>query len=150
MICPFCGSDNDKVLESRTGKNKSELRRRRECLECGRRYTTKETIVNISPMVVKRDGKREIFSQDKLIRGLQIACNKRPVTTETIIGIAKELEVRCMLSENSEVTSDLLGRWVSEELKKVDMVAYIRFMSVYMHFENIEQFRALLSDGESK
>ena len=93
MICPFCGSDNDKVLESRTGKNKSELRRRRECLECGRRYTTKETIVNISPMVVKRDGKREIFSQDKLIRGLQIACNKRPVTTETIIGIAKELEV---------------------------------------------------------
>ncbi|MBR4748311.1 MAG: transcriptional repressor NrdR [Abditibacteriota bacterium] len=148
MICPFCGSSSDKVLESRSGKNKAELRRRRECLSCGRRFTTKETVVNISPMIVKRNGQREIFSQDKLIRGIQIACNKRPVSSETIAGIAKELEQRCIQCGDSEVTSGTLGKWVSEELKKTDMVAYIRFMSVYMHFESIEQFSKLINSGE--
>ena len=148
MICPFCGSDNDKVLESRYSKTKTDLRRRRECLDCGRRYTTKETIVNVSPMVIKKSGRRELFSQEKIIRGLQIACNKRPVDPETILNIAKEMEMRCLSCDNSEAPSDLIGKWVSEELKKTDMVAYIRFMSVYMQFESIEQFSKLIREGQ--
>lgn len=144
MNCPFCGFDEDKVIESRVINNGYEIRRRRECLQCKKRYTTKETTERQMPVIVKNDGRKEIFDINKIIQGIQTACIKRPISLEEIVDTAKRIEYNILQLGKQEISTNVIGTLVCEELKNLDMVAYIRFASVYMHFENIEQFRKFI------
>jgi transcriptional repressor NrdR len=144
MKCPFCGHLEDRVIDSRAGGAGDVIRRRRECAACERRFTTYERVEDILPTVVKKDGRREPFDRQKLVRGLRIACNKRSVSTERIDAIADAIEREAQESERREVSSAELGERVMRHLRDLDEVAYVRFASVYRSFRDIDQFMAEL------
>ena len=142
MRCPHCGNFDDKVIESRTLANGESIRRRRECNGCGYRFTSYERIEEKQFMVVKRDGRREPFDREKIERGVQRALEKRPVSQMTIENIVNEIEDASVMAgkANHEIASTEIGELVLEKLNQMDKVAYIRFASVYRHFEDMEQF----------
>lgn len=142
MRCPYCGSLDDKVIESRTMANGENIRRRRECVSCGYRFTSYERIEEKPLMVIKRNDRREPFDSQKLEKGIQRALEKRPVSMMTIENIVSEIEDDAiMLGKSSrEISTEKLGELVLQKLHGIDKVAYIRFASVYKHFENLEEF----------
>lgn len=140
MRCPFCGHLEDKVIESRAGGVGDVVRRRRECESCARRFTTYERVEDVLPTVVKKDGRREPYERQKLIRGLRIACNKRPVSTDQIETVVDTIERDVQESGRREVTSSELGEQVMRHLRGLDEVAYVRFASVYRSFRDIDEF----------
>lgn len=142
MRCPHCGNFDDKVIESRTLANGESIRRRRECNGCGYRFTSYERIEDKQFMVIKRDGRREPFDRGKIERGVQRALEKRPVSQMSIENIVNEIEDSSVMKgkANHEVTSSEIGELVLEKLGEIDKVAYIRFASVYRHFEDMEEF----------
>ena len=137
MKCMFCGFMNSKVIDSRINEEGTSIRRRRECEKCGKRFTTYEVIDTVPIAVVKRDGRHEFFDKHKLVRGIQIACQKRPVDAE---GIASSIEQELMNSIVTEISSKSLGEMVLARLKECDVVAYIRFASIYREFQDVESF----------
>ena len=140
MKCPFCAHLGDKVVDSRESKEGEVIRRRRECLECGKRFTSYERIDEIPYMVVKKDGSRERFERQKLGSGLLKACEKRPVSVSALERIADRVETTLQEKAEKEMTTDEIGAFVMEELKGLDAVAYVRFASVYRHFRDIGEF----------
>lgn len=140
MRCPFCRIDNDRVIDSRAGDDGASIRRRRECLDCRRRFTTYERVERQFLSVMKKDGEREPFDSDKIKRGLAKACWKRPVTEEDIDSIISTLETELYGAYESEVPSGVLGTRLMELLKAVDQVAYVRFASVYREFKDVRDF----------
>ena len=140
MKCPYCGNLGDKVVDSRESKEGEVIRRRRECLECGKRFTSYERIDEIPYMVVKKDGTRERFDRQKLITGLLKACEKRPVSVATLESIADRVEAALQERPEKEMATADIGQFVMEELRKLDKVAYVRFASVYKHFRDIGEF----------
>ncbi len=146
MKCPFCGHLGDKVVDSRESKDGEVIRRRRECLDCGRRFTSYERIDEIPYMVIKKDGTRERFERQKLIAGLLKACEKRPVSIAAIEGVADKVESMLQERPEKEMSTDEVGRLVMDELRRLDKVAYVRFASVYRHFRDIGEFMTELED----
>ncbi len=140
MKCPFCAYTESKVVDSRPAEDSEKIRRRRECLSCGKRFTTYEVIENTPLVVVKKDHSRQIFDRDKLLRGLLRACEKRPVSVETLEALVDSIEQTYANEMIKEVRSVDLGEQVLRELKKLDKVAYIRFASVYRDFSDVESF----------
>src|SRR4051812_37918750 len=140
MKCPYCAHLGDKVVDSRESKEGEVIRRRRECLDCGKRFTSYERIDEIPYMVVKKDGTRERFSREKLIGGLLKACEKRPVSVAALEAVADRVEATLQERPEKEITTNDVGAFVMEELKKLDKVAYVRFASVYRHFRDINEF----------
>jgi transcriptional repressor NrdR len=140
MKCPFCGFANDKVVDSRESKEAESIRRRRECLKCGKRFTTYERIDEIPYMVVKKDGTRERFDRQKLVQGLLKACEKRPVSVAAVEAVADRVEATLQDRPEKEIATADIGSFVMEELRKLDKVAYVRFASVYKHFRDIGEF----------
>ncbi len=140
MRCPRCGFEEDKVVDSRTTKEGEAIRRRRECLQCAFRFTTYEYIERAPMMVVKRDGRREQYSREKLLTGLLKACEKRPVSHEQLEKIVDEIEATIFGKFKNEVKSTELGNLVIEKLQGLDEIAYVRFASVYRQFKDINQF----------
>lgn len=145
MKCPYCGSGNIKTLETRESAGNT-IRRRKECLNCGKRFTTYEYIETIELMVRKKDGRLERFDINKIIRGLQKACEKRPVTLEQIRELAEKVRQELMQMGKDVVSSQEIGDLVMKYLKSLDRVAYIRFASVYRRFEEPEDFRRVLQE----
>ncbi|HBG06710.1 MAG: transcriptional regulator NrdR [Geobacteraceae bacterium GWC2_58_44] len=146
MKCPFCGFSDSKVVDSRPDKGGSTIKRRRECESCAKRFTTHERVEEVLPLVTKRDGRREPFDRMKLIAGIQKACEKRPVSVETIEKLVDRLETRLQESGEKEVPTTTLGEWVMSELHGIDQVAYVRFASVYRSFKDISEFMLELQD----
>ncbi|MDO5516470.1 MAG: transcriptional regulator NrdR [Clostridium sp.] len=140
MKCPFCGFQESKVVDSRSTEDNSTIRRRRECLKCNKRYTTYEKIEDFPILVIKKDMTRENFNKEKIINGLIIACQKRPVSRKQIEDIAYEIEKKISNSMLTEIPSKDIGEMVMEKLKKVDEVSYVRFASVYRQFKDINTF----------
>lgn len=140
MRCPFCDFNDSKVIDSRTKSNGNVIRRRRECLSCKRRFTTKEFIEEMPIIVVKADQRREPFNRDKLKRGIQLSCSKRPISSSKIEEIALKVENQLREKVVDEVSSTEIGRLVMHLLKKLDQVAYVRFASVYRKFQDKEEF----------
>ena len=140
MKCPFCGHLGDKVVDSRESKEGEAIRRRRECLDCGRRFTSYERIDEIPYMVVKKDGRRERFDRQKLVAGLLRACEKRPVSVAAIEAVADKAEALLQERPDKEIGTEEVGKLVMDELKRLDKVAYVRFASVYRHFRDIGEF----------
>ena len=146
MKCPYCGHLGDKVVDSRESKEGEVIRRRRECLECGRRFTSYERIDEIPYMVVKKDGSRERFDRQKLINGLLKACEKRPVSVASLEKVADRVESSLQDRLEKEITTEEIGAFVMNELRRLDKVAYVRFASVYRHFRDINEFMTELKD----
>jgi len=142
MRCPFCQSDDTRVLDTRLLDDGSQVRRRRECLSCGERHSTRETIDLNLPRLIKSDDSRQSFSEEKLRAGLLKALEKRPVETSKIETAIQRIERRLMAQNDREVASSRVGEWVMEELQALDEVAYIRFASVYRQFQDIEAFKS--------
>jgi len=140
MKCPFCSNAESKVLDSRPTDEGSAIRRRRECSQCGKRFTTYEKIEYIPILVVKKDGRREAFDRSKIMSGLMKACEKRPVSFKELESIADEVERQLSNSLDQEITSKAIGEMIMEKLKSVDEVAYVRFASVYRQFKDINTF----------
>lgn len=140
MRCPFCGTEDDRVVDTRSSKEGRAVRRRRECLACSRRYTTYESVELLPRQVVKRDGRREPYDRQKLLRGLWTACAKRPVKIETIEAVVDRIEVRMDELGAAEVEGGWLGEQVMRELQQIDQVAYVRFASVYRQFQDVTEF----------
>ena len=145
MKCPFCGFEESKVIDSRPTDEGQRIRRRRECLECGKRFTTYEVIESLPIIVIKKDKSRETFNRNKLMTGLLRACEKRPVSIDMLDNLIDEIEVIIQNSLDREVSSEKIGELVMEKLKKVDEVAYVRFASVYRQFRDINTFMSELS-----
>lgn len=146
MKCPFCGFEEDKVIDSRVLQDGSATRRRRKCLKCGKRFTTYERVEKILPLVVKKDGRREPFERMKIFAGIQKACEKRPVSIEYIEAVVEGIEQRFQDLGEKEITSSRIGEAIMGELKKIDEVAYVRFASVYREFRDINEFMKELKD----
>jgi transcriptional repressor NrdR len=146
MRCPFCGQQNDKVVDSRETGSGDAIRRRRECLECGRRFTSYERVEEIPFLVIKKDGRREPFDRRKLLAGLHRACEKRPIPAKALDGIADEVEQMVQDIPDREVEARVIGEKVMARLKELDKVAYVRFASVYRQFEDVQEFMAELKD----
>jgi transcriptional repressor NrdR len=144
--CPYCAHLGDKVVDSRESREGEVIRRRRECLGCGKRFTSYERIDEIPYMVVKKDGSRERFERQKLIAGLLKACEKRPVSVAALEGIADRVESTLQDRAEKEMATAEVGSFVMQELKKLDKVAYVRFASVYRHFRDIGEFMTELKD----
>ena len=140
MKCPFCQHDDTQVLDTRVSEEGDSIRRRRRCAKCDKRFTTYERVEDVLPTVVKKDGRREPFDRQKLVRGLRIACNKRPVPIERIELAADAIEREAQESERREITASELGDRVMNHLRELDEVAYVRFASVYRSFRDIDQF----------
>lgn len=140
MKCPYCGYSESKVIDSRPTDEGERIRRRRECLNCAKRFTTYEVIETVPVVVVKKDKSREAFDRNKLLNGLLRACEKRPVPLETLERIVDEIETLLQISLDREVPSTLIGTYAMDKLKKVDEVAYVRFASVYREFKDINTF----------
>ena len=140
MKCPFCGHLGDKVVDSRESKEGEVIRRRRECLDCGRRFTSYERIDEIPYMVIKKDGTRERFERQKLVAGLLKACEKRPVSIAAIEAVADKVEATLQDRPEKEMSTEAVGAIVMEELKRLDKVAYVRFASVYRSFRDVGEF----------
>jgi transcriptional repressor NrdR len=144
--CPFCGHLGDKVVDSRESREGDVIRRRRECLECGRRFTSYERIDEIPYMVVKKDGSRERFERQKVMTGMLKACEKRPVSVSALEAIADRIEAALQDRADKEMSTAEIGATVMQELKQLDKVAYVRFASVYRHFRDIGEFMTELTD----
>ncbi len=140
MKCPFCGFEESKVIDSRPTDEGQRIRRRRECLKCGKRFTTYEIIESLPIIVIKKDKSRETFNRDKLMTGLLRACEKRPVSIDTLDNMIDEIETVLQNSLDREVSSEKIGELVMEKLKTIDEVAYVRFASVYRQFKDINTF----------
>ena len=146
MKCPYCAYEESKVIDSRSADDGERIRRRRECLKCGKRFTTHEIVETVPIMVIKRDKTREPFSREKLCSGLLRACEKRPVSIETIDTVISNIETNIQNSLDREVTSEKIGELAMEHLKKIDEVAYVRFASVYRQFKDINTFMQELTN----
>ena len=140
MKCPYCNHNQDKVIDSRETMEGVSIRRRRECINCGRRFTTYEYIEKTPLMVVKKDGRREPFKRQKIIAGVLNACQKRPVSIETVEKLASSVEMEIQKKFDREVDSKYIGELVIEEIASLDDVAYVRFASVYRQFKDVNQF----------
>jgi transcriptional repressor NrdR len=150
--CPFCAHLEDRVVDSRTGKNGEIIRRRRECLKCQRRFTTYERVEEVLPTVVKKDGRREPFDRHKILAGIQRACQKRPVSAAAVEGIVQEIENELLELGEKEIPSSWIGQRVMDGLQRLDDVAYVRFASVYRQFKDISEFMSELKgllDGKT-
>ena len=147
MKCPKCGNDDDKVLESRASKEGAVVRRRRECLKCGHRFTTHEEVDRDELFVVKRDGRRELFQREKLEKSVRIACQKRPIAEAKVQDLIGSVVAAL---EGGEVPSDRIGQCVMERLHALDEVAYIRFASVYRRFTDVNQFLSAITEMVKK
>ena len=144
MKCPFCGFEESRVIDSRPTDEGERIRRRRECLKCQKRFTTYEIIESLPIIVIKKDHSREVFDRDKLLNGLLRACEKRPVSIDTLEHIIDDIESTLQNSLDREVTSEKIGELVMDKLKGVDEVAYVRFASVYRQFKDINTFMSEL------
>jgi transcriptional repressor NrdR len=140
MRCPFCGHIEDKVVDSRESREGDAIRRRRECLQCGRRFTSYERLEEVPILIVKKDGRREPFDRQKLLRGIMSACQKRPVSLGTLEEAAGDIQAKLMELPDREVPSRNLGELVMDALKQIDSVAYVRFASVYRDFKDLPDF----------
>ncbi len=154
MKCPYCGITDNKVIDSRLSKDGTVIRRRRECLDCKRRFTTYEHIEEIPITIIKKDGRREIFHRDKVRLGMKRACQKRNISVEAIEDFIDELERDLKEIEDKEIPSSVVGEMVMKKLKKLDDVAYVRFASVYREFKDVNDFveelkKLLSSEKES-
>jgi transcriptional repressor NrdR len=144
--CPYCGNLGDKVVDSRESREGEVIRRRRECLDCGRRFTSYERIDEIPYMVVKKDGRRERFERQKLVAGLLKACEKRPVRVAALEAVADRLEAALQERADREMSTEEIGAAVMAELRQLDKVAFVRFASVYRNFRDIDEFKNELND----
>ncbi|OYT41467.1 transcriptional regulator NrdR [Candidatus Pacearchaeota archaeon ex4484_26] len=144
MLCPYCKYKESKVIDSR--ETEGAIRRRRECLQCGKRFTTYERVEKTDLVVIKKDGRREAFNPEKLKRGILKACEKRPISTEKIDKLCEELETKLKKRAKIEIPSALIGEMVMKKLKKVDEIAYVRFASVYKEFKDVGEFKKELRD----
>ena len=144
MKCPYCGKIDNKVIDSRLSKDGRMIRRRRECIECERRFTTYEKLEEVLPMVVKKDGRREPFNREKIISGIRLACQKRPISMTKIEEFVDALELYFQELGKKEIESKEIGERVINELKAWDEVAYVRFASVYRQFKDLNEFMAEL------
>ena len=140
MRCPYCSLDTDKVVDSRSSKNGQSIRRRRECLKCGQRFTTYEYIEDVSLVVIKNDGGREPFDRKKLLHGISISCTKRPIESEKLDELVDDVKHELESRYEREVSSHDIGEMVMERLKDIDDVAYVRFASVYRKFSDKSDF----------
>ena len=140
MVCPFCGNKNHRVLDSRSSAEGKAVRRRRECVRCKRRFTTYEYVEESRLMVVKKDGRREPFSREKLLHGVKVACEKRPVSADHVEELVNEVERVIQQKFEKEVSSKDVGELVMSRLQKLDEVAYVRFASVYRQFKDVTHF----------
>ena len=140
MNCPFCGHPDNRVVDSRDVRSGLEVRRRRECSDCGKRFTTYERVDELPTTVVKRDGRRESFDREKLLTGLLRACEKRPVPRRDLVKIVDAVESTLAARDVREMSTEEIGNLVIEELRRLDQVAYVRFASVYRRFEDVNQF----------
>lgn len=154
MKCPFCGHLEDKVIDSRSAKDGSVIRRRRECLRCEKRFTSYERVEDLMPMVIKKDGSRESFDRQKILKGLDKALHKRPVDVETRERAVDEIEKNLLSMEVREVQSSVIGEELMSRLQDMDKIAYVRFASVYREFKDINEFmeelQGLLKSGHRK
>lgn len=144
MKCPYCGFLEDHVLDSRGIRDGEAIKRRRECLRCERRFTTYEEIEELQLRVVKKDGRREPFDRGKVLHGLQLACQKRPVSSETLVRIVEEIERYAHDLGEREIAATVIGERIMEALRRVDPVAYVRFASVYRDFQDATQFQEIV------
>jgi len=140
MYCPFCGTVEDKVIDSRLSKEGDVIRRRRECFGCKQRFTTYERLGEIFPMVIKKDGRRERFDREKIMNGLKRACQKRPISTDCLEAIVLGIEKKIQEMGEAEIISHVIGQEIMNQLQKIDQVAYVRFASVYKEFKDVSQF----------
>lgn len=145
MKCPFCTCEEDKVVDSRSSREGKAIRRRRECLSCGQRFTTYEYVETMPLTIVKADGRREPYDRQKILSGLHTACKKRPISTETIEQMADQIENQLQGMAEGEVSSKQVGEMAMKALYQVDEVAYIRFASVYRKFKEIKEFLSEIS-----
>ena len=145
MRCPYCGYRESKVVDSRPADEGSSIRRRRECLQCEKRFTTYETVESLPMVVIKKDGSRQSFDRQKMLRGMIRACEKRPVPLAELERIADEIEQELQNSMEREIRTEIIGEKVMERLRKVDQVAYVRFASVYRQFKDINTFMSELN-----
>lgn len=145
MKCPFCGHPESKVIDSRPADENASIRRRRECLACGKRFTTYETVESLPIVVIKKDGSRQSFDRQKVLRGMIRACEKRPVSLAELERIADEIEQELQNSMEREIRTADIGEKVMERLRSVDQVAYVRFASVYRQFKDLDTFMAELN-----
>lgn len=154
MKCLYCGYKDDKVVDSRATKEKAAIRRRRECLRCGKRFTTYEYIEELALMVAKKDGRREPFDRKKVLAGITKACEKRPISVEKMDEIAAQVERAIQKKSGREVPSAKIGEIIMERLKAIDHVAYVRFASVYREFQDVGQFmeelKGIIDNGRKK
>ena len=146
MKCPYCSHTKDRVLDSRSANEHRSVRRRRECLKCVRRFTTYESVEEISIMVVKRDNRREAFDRNKIVTGILKSCEKRPISVKQVEDLVDRVERDLHQKYEKEVTVHVIGELVMERLAKVDEIAYVRFASVYRSFKDINQFMGELKD----
>ena len=146
MKCPFCHETDNRVIDSRLSKDSNMIRRRRECSRCNRRFTTYERVEEMMPMVVKKDGRRESYDRIKIISGLKRACEKRPVSVNTIEAIADRIERNLQERGEKEIPSSVIGETLMRELHDTDQVAYVRFASVYRSFKDINEFMVELEE----
>ena len=146
MKCPFCSHDDTRVVDSRLGKEGNNIRRRRECIDCERRFTTYERVEETLPLVIKKDGRRETFDRQKIISGIQRACEKRPVSISTIEKVVDQMELTLQESGEKEIAASRIGEAVMGALQSIDEVAYVRFPSVYRQFRDINEFMSELKD----
>ena len=146
MKCPFCGHLEDKVIDSRPAEDGSSIRRRRECLSCSSRFTTYEKVELLPLLVIKKDGTREAYSQDKLLNGILKACEKRPVSSEQMMDMVTYVENQIQNSTKRETSTNEIGEMVMKQLKDIDEVAYVRFASVYRQFKDVNSFLEELQD----
>lgn len=154
MKCPFCAYIDTKVIDSRLGKEGNNIRRRRECVECERRFTTYERFEELQPLIVKKDGRRQPFERLKILAGIQRACEKRPVSSEAIEKVIDRIEMSLLEGGEREIESSRIGEAVMAALRNLDEVAYVRFASVYRQFKDINEFmselKEILAKGESQ
>lgn len=152
MKCPFCAFPDTKVIDSRPDRDSTATRRRRECESCSRRFTTFERIEEVLPVILKKDGRREPYNRNKVVNGLKKACEKRPVSTATIEEMVNRLEAKLLESGEKEISGNVIGEWIMNELHDLDEVAYVRFASVYRSFRDITEFmselQTLLNGGQ--
>lgn len=146
MKCPFCNDPESKVLDSRMSKEMDTIRRRRECLKCGKRFTTAERLEEGLPLVIKKDDRREIFDRTKILNGLNKACEKRPISITNIEKIVSRIEYNLLEKGEREIKAAEIGEMVMDELRKLDEIAYVRFASVYRQFRDINEFMEELKD----
>ena len=150
MKCPFCGHLRDKVVDSRESKEGNSIRRRRECLSCGKRYTSREHIEEIEYRVIKKDGRPEPFQRQKLIGGLLRACEKRPVSVQQLEGIADRIENDLQDRPDRDIKTTEIGARIMEELRRIDQVAYVRFASVYRQFRDVGEFKREIDELQKR